>query len=1187
MAQDIIQKLGFDASSAIAEITRLKGAMASLNSATEGLANKVNSFDATQANKGFGELQKGAKDAEKGFKDLTISWKTLLRVVTTRVALGAFNKLTEALKEGTQAAITFGIRIAEIGTIAGKGIDLSNIRKEILDISSLTGRDAADVAEGYYQTLSNQVGDATESLYVFKQAAKLSIATNSSLGDSVNLLTAALNGWQMSAYEARNATNQLFKIIELGRVRVKDLANILGSVGPMAAKLGVNFGELGGSLSHITVQGVRANKTITQLRAIMTGLLKPSNDLIELMNKKWGVQNAEQAIKLFGGLAGVLKAIQAETGGASDKLAKFFPNVRAITGVFALISDMAKTEETIDAVTNAVEGINEQGKKLIAWASQLVLDTPAKKAERAFNDLKLAMMEAGNTLIPFATTGAKALEALSHAMGLIAGAAATAGLVFLINKIWLIVEAASAAKLAIIGMRLALVGAGAGLFVVGFAIGEFIQYIARAEERMIDLVIATKDATKAQSEFEDQLRAELGAEEEKRWKKAETAMVQYFAMEQLRYQKTLDKLKEINEVTTRYAKRRFTDLLDVQRKFTNALARQEDKQTKRSQKAQKSAIDVKRTLDQKQFEWDIENLADSKQAKLQIERAGAGLKQVKRLERTAITPKQFKAAREILRLSMADAVAAERKAESIDNLATRERMRDKARAMQIKLHKQDIALSGHEEAISKRLAKQAGKRTEYQKTNLEKIERLTKVILKSQLRVTKTGVKPQSQIEEERKAAEKAMSELLELSDDKHLKEIFDASRLFGLENLGARLTASLTRIPPLKVKLEADYAEFKSRLEAASKVIPIEFRAILNVLGAGIDDFTSPAEQAAKISTLTEKQIKLNEKLAQTYGASAASKKMAENVEPFKSREFTDGPLETRPDVEKMRDLYTSIVSDSQKVKELKFIPDTMDQDIKFVVELMAKLTKLDQLRAKLTGKWGVGTAQMERDFGFRLESEIKKLQLQLAATQATAKEAKKKQIKPEALGPAQSSKRLMDEVLNHPSFKKIEAVKFTAAEDSAYKLASTVFPEIKTAKFESAETSMRLLNSGAQSVKQIIESITIPTPQAPTPTASGEVQHKAKGGFIPRGTDTVPAMLTPGEFVINARSTRRFYSELVSMNAGRQPIYRAQGGSVTNQTIGDIHVSVRGGATSEKTVREIGPALRRELRRNTLKLR
>ena len=268
MAQDIIQKLGFDASSAIAEITRLKGAMASLNSATEGLANKVNSFDATQANKGFGELQKGAKDAEKGFKDLTISWKTLLRVVTTRVALGAFNKLTEALKEGTQAAITFGIRIAEIGTIAGKGIDLSNIRKEILDISSLTGRDAADVAEGYYQTLSNQVGDATESLYVFKQAAKLSIATNSSLGDSVNLLTAALNGWQMSAYEARNATNQLFKIIELGRVRVKDLANILGSVGPMAAKLGVNFGELGGSLSHITVQGVRANKTITHLRSL-------------------------------------------------------------------------------------------------------------------------------------------------------------------------------------------------------------------------------------------------------------------------------------------------------------------------------------------------------------------------------------------------------------------------------------------------------------------------------------------------------------------------------------------------------------------------------------------------------------------------------------------------------------------------------------------------------------------------------------------------------------------------------------------------------------------------------------------------------------------------------------------------------------------------------------------------------
>lgn len=60
----------------------------------------------------------------------------------------------------------------------------------------------------------------------------------------------------------------------------------------------------------------------------------------------------------------------------------------------------------------------------------------------------------------------------------------------------------------------------------------------------------------------------------------------------------------------------------------------------------------------------------------------------------------------------------------------------------------------------------------------------------------------------------------------------------------------------------------------------------------------------------------------------------------------------------------------------------------------------------------------------------------------------------------------------------------------------------------------------------------------------AIGEVQAKANGGFIPRGTDTVPAMLTPGEFVVNAKAASANKGLLENINSGTK--YFAEGGFV-----------------------------------------
>jgi hypothetical protein len=92
-------------------------------------------------------------------------------------------------------------------------------------------------------------------------------------------------------------------------------------------------------------------------------------------------------------------------------------------------------------------------------------------------------------------------------------------------------------------------------------------------------------------------------------------------------------------------------------------------------------------------------------------------------------------------------------------------------------------------------------------------------------------------------------------------------------------------------------------------------------------------------------------------------------------------------------------------------------------------------------------------------------------------------------------------------------------------------------------------------------------------------------RGGFAPKGTDTIPAMLSPGEFVVNARSTRRFFSQLQAINTGVEPVFRANGGPVTNNNIGDVSIAVNGAQNPRVVGREVAKAIFREKRRGTIR--
>jgi hypothetical protein len=104
-------------------------------------------------------------------------------------------------------------------------------------------------------------------------------------------------------------------------------------------------------------------------------------------------------------------------------------------------------------------------------------------------------------------------------------------------------------------------------------------------------------------------------------------------------------------------------------------------------------------------------------------------------------------------------------------------------------------------------------------------------------------------------------------------------------------------------------------------------------------------------------------------------------------------------------------------------------------------------------------------------------------------------------------------------------------------------------------------------------------------------DITQRAHGGLIgshpggPRGTDTVPVWASPGEYIVNAASTKKFYSQLKSINSGIQPLYQESGGMVTD--VGGINVTVNESKNPQKTAKIVAAEINRGIRQGTIKLR
>lgn len=332
--------------------------------------------------------------------------------------LGSAGKRAEEF--GKSFSTHVSLPLAGVGAIAVKGF--TDYDRTLSRISGLNG-----VAADELKTLSagaKQVGvdfgvgaqDAVEALYFitssgFSGSAALDVLKESAKGSAIglgdtatvaDLTTSALNAYKDSGLTAAQVTDQLTAAVRQGKAEPDELAGSLGRVLPVASNLGVSFSEVAGATAAMSLTGSDAAEATTQLRGILSAIVKPSKQAEEALNSV-GLSSSglRQQIKEQG-LLPTLQTLTDHLGNNAEATALVFDDVRALTGIMSILGQNTdRTRGIIDDVT--------QSTGLSGEAMAKVADSDAFKLNKELERTKSGLIEAGAALAPFATAAGSVL----------------------------------------------------------------------------------------------------------------------------------------------------------------------------------------------------------------------------------------------------------------------------------------------------------------------------------------------------------------------------------------------------------------------------------------------------------------------------------------------------------------------------------------------------------------------------------------------------------------------------------------------------------------------------------------------------------------------------------------------------------------------------------------------------------
>jgi TP901 family phage tail tape measure protein len=1163
---DIVQKLGFDASGASRNLTDLTKKM---DAATASLA----AFQ-TQAAKsgGLDTVEKKLDKGKKAVQGFTVSFKTLARIIGTQFVVRGLASVLGQFNEGIQSARELATAIEEIQTISGRETGSAELTSDIIELSDVIGKTSQDLAEAYYQTLSNQVVEVGEALNFTSQAAKLATITVSETKDAVNALSSVMNSYGFEAERAEHIAGTLFKTVELGRLRLSEIANVIGRVTPLTAAMGVSWEETAASIAVMTRQGVKADTAITQLRAVMTKIIRPTDEMRQIFHD-WGVRDGREAVQTFGGLNGVLSKLADETGHSSEAMADLLRRVRTIVGQLSLMKDGGQAlRDTMAEIAAASSELTTQ------WDEFTQSDAHRLTVE--INEFKNSLTKVGIDSLPKLRAGMEGLNDF-------------------IESVTLGVRSLS---------------------------GEFDTAGIHAEAMKEIAIKAGEEARNRAAQFDEEQRQRYDG-------LAEAAGKYYVGVQQEE-----NKLAEIRDTgiaaATEAFKAQGKAVTDYYKDAAKQLGEFVDGIDDTIRDNAKEIAKLEQANSDSELQSELAKWDRVYQKRAVLEKALAAQKQKAAVAFGEIDVTDESRDRAIAENDIALDLAEQLRslAESEKNVRAIEAAEDQIRGT--RTNSINI-LKRHDELLNKNKGtlQDIATQTETNEKNLQALRaERDKIILSGAL---------DAKNEERRNKAQAALDaveqqmETIAAETGRHDAFLKSLGLDVGFGKLTDAMTDALNNsqkdwqaeVDRMNAAFAANVLHLKVAIDpAGATAAAADALGITQREGEGEAEFKRRVNEAAikAAKELDSIQEDLNEKQGQLNTRLAAQNVLLNSAaEETKNRlngvaQTSDIAANVANTVNKMTLGLTGAVDGAELFKSAMERTNGQAVDLHISMRdalkvLQAGATLTDEELVALQEK--INLAHFNKQIN---EEQTKALRLALnelksmnqeakginAALGATPEQGKEEAIRGLVDGLTKTKEAELDvQQATESTRRTIEAAKQLTGQHEAAIDRGTEAQNQQTQAAEAtvnatsqigqaAANQVSAVNSLAQAYANLAQQARAAAAAQGAAGGSATAYHGgpmaryfAAGGIVGRGQDKILTALSRGETVTNSRQSARFSSELNAINQGSQPVFREQGGPVTN--VGDVNVTVNGGDSSQQTVREIGHALRREIQRGNIKLR
>jgi len=333
-------------------------------------------------------FQKGLKRVNKS---LTRFGKKMQRVgssMTTNITapLGAIAVASVKL------AVDFETSMTKIQTLVGAtASEMQTYSNAVASISSQTAVAQKDLADGlFFITSAGLSGqEAIDALTVSAKAGAMGMGEMDSIA---NALTSVMTAYADENMTAARAGDLLHETLKQGKFDAGQFMDKLGSVIPVAAAAGISMEELGAASATMSKLSGDASGTLTSMKALIMGLLKPSEKQKEILDQM-GMSTDELGSMMDESLMGTLQFLFKELEGNNEALTQMFGSSNAVTGALATMGLQAETyADVLDGMNKSQGNVN---------AGMKILDqTAGQQLKKSFINLQNAGIEIGKILMP-------------------------------------------------------------------------------------------------------------------------------------------------------------------------------------------------------------------------------------------------------------------------------------------------------------------------------------------------------------------------------------------------------------------------------------------------------------------------------------------------------------------------------------------------------------------------------------------------------------------------------------------------------------------------------------------------------------------------------------------------------------------------------------------------------------------